>query len=274
MQKVDAYQCSVCKSLGTIGQIRACEMRHKKQSEEDREYAAKNKTQREISDKPRMEASSPKEAIALVEKYAKEFLGIDVKFTSYPNRFTPSASNTHNCPIDGATNWHCDKTLSRGYPGFVGQWEGSISKGASLTSHFDDPCIFGGKGFRGFNTGTGSANDKHFGYNGIMFIDDFPKMKALYEEYVPLENKAKAFNSEELKRLSDIQTAINNAINTDEELDALDRQLDELNAKIATRQENIEKTIKKSMKEYLVLPESFQYNTNRFDKLEQLFGGK
>lgn len=81
----------------------------------------------------------------------------------------PSVSNSHNCPLNGVTNWGNHRPgAPRGYPG----WQGRIEY---QTSH--KLPIFGRDVFRrtGINTGSGGGiTNNCFGFSVELFDADWP----------------------------------------------------------------------------------------------------
>jgi uncharacterized C2H2 Zn-finger protein len=104
------------------------------------------------------------------EKYRDKFW---VKITYLNLNWTNSASNTHNAPRDGVTNWagrELDKDGNprpRGYPGYTGQIEYQMSHDIGFGSDIMRSL--------GIHTGTGGGMDQHrYGYSVTFFDADWP----------------------------------------------------------------------------------------------------
>jgi hypothetical protein len=87
--------------------------------------------------------------------------------------YSDRVSNTHDCPLNGVTNWSGRDTFEdgtikpRGYPGFNGT---IIFK----TSH--EPLSFSSNIFKGtgINTGSGGGGNNIYRFSVRMFLDDWP----------------------------------------------------------------------------------------------------
>lgn len=122
------------------------------------------------------------------------------QFEEFSLRYSDSVSNTHNCPHNGVTNWNQSHNrqkglnLPEGYPGFRGrvsyhvewytEWSSSYPGGSDL---FVGTRIHTGTGGGG-NYKSYDPKDKKgkglqsFGYDVTIFFDDWPGLKAGYDE--------------------------------------------------------------------------------------------
>ena len=114
--------------------------------------------------------------------------GVKVTFNAYPNMFNMCVSNSHNSPRGYDQNWHGNSHLPNGYPGWQGNWKGTVTvvdtklAGAKKLYFSDLLGRWSDSGFSKIDwikTGTGSGGDS-FNYDGMLFIYDFPTM---YEEF-------------------------------------------------------------------------------------------
>jgi len=149
-----------------------------------------------IRDSVRLEAVSFADIFDRLRKYSKKYFGLKLELWEVPDQFSLSVSNTHDCPVGGVTNWGGQtKGAPRGYPGWSGRWEGSVSgkRDCKLRSLFY--YVFGNAdGFRGFYVGTGSCGDK-FSISGSIFLQDFP----LVQKYVRSLKFSKRLRGEDVE---------------------------------------------------------------------------
>lgn len=80
-------------------------------------------------------------------------------------------SNSHSCPFDGITNWHRDKNLPVGYPGWTGRIEYEMDFGGQKNK-----ISFGSGLFikSGINTGTGGGGREKYSYDVRIYAADWP----------------------------------------------------------------------------------------------------
>jgi uncharacterized C2H2 Zn-finger protein len=104
------------------------------------------------------------------EKFRDKFW---IKITYLDLHWNPLASNTHNCPRNGVTNWggrELDRSGNprpRGYPGFTGRIEYQMSHDIGFGSD-----VMRGLGI---HTGTGGGiNNNQYGYGVTFFDADWP----------------------------------------------------------------------------------------------------
>jgi hypothetical protein len=107
------------------------------------------------------------------EKFVKEdkFTKLEFQTCSYQH----NASNSHQCPDSGVTNWCAkDKTKPIGYPGFTGYLTGSLDRPAKRMHRYPYTEALN---IVGIKTGTGGGGNSDFGYGFTIFIDDWPGLK-------------------------------------------------------------------------------------------------
>ena len=92
-----------------------------------------------------------------------------LKVTYLDIRYSTMVSNTHNAPRNMPTNWWGKDDIPRGYPGWTGQIEFTISNDLSSVSGSD---LFENTGI---HTGTGgSGGNNKYGYSVNFFEADWP----------------------------------------------------------------------------------------------------
>lgn len=184
---VSGYECEFCgKYYKTKTGVTNHEKKCPKNPIFNQQEREKEKVQEEV-DKIRDEATSPEHLVQLLESFALKY-GIELVFSNYPSRYNKNISNTHEAPQGYPKNWDRDDKLPSGYPGFDGRWAGRIKivDESKLPSYFKTSSNFGFSDFTGhwsggvcnipfIHTGSGSGGE-NFGYYGIIFIYDFPKM--------------------------------------------------------------------------------------------------
>jgi len=185
---VTCFSCKECKQIYTTSrQASNCEQRHVRKRAA--ETAAEQKMQREskIADEVRLTSRNLHEIqtnlIAWVAKYHKLKISFTRGFDSLSMRWV---SNSHNCPIDGVTNW-CNEHKDRptGYYGWQGRIEGKITTldGKKFDKYYFSDILanrFSNDKLpycRGINSGSGGGGNEGFGYDLQLFVDDFPLLK-------------------------------------------------------------------------------------------------
>ena len=261
--KVQAYQCSVCGSLHKRSRsVQACMIRHEKEEikEKARQGAMKAELKRrnnidKMANSVRLEAENFEDIFVLLKKYAKEYMDVDISFSSEKDWYGISClnswrfgnvSNTHNRPIGGVTNWgHKDKDSPTSYLGWNGRFVGKIvspktvvargrKEGIGLTSiirsSFSNTHF--GFLFEGFNTSGGSFGNPFDG-SGCIFLDDFPKLKAKHDQLVLLEKQELAFKDEIQRLYTKSMDYFNKIQDQDAELQAIYRKIKTLEDQVS-----------------------------------------
>jgi hypothetical protein len=178
---VTSYQCPVCKKLH-LAVDKAAQCTKKCGADAYRKDLARRHEERrqESMDWVRLNATSPRHAIRLIEEQAKTF-GLIVHISQYPNELG-NVFNSHGAPNDFPRVWSSyenKKNLPTTYPGFRGRWEGTVrgkcpNKACWNRNKPDLGCLFECL-LHGFFSGTGCPAED-FSIGGYFFLYDFPKM--------------------------------------------------------------------------------------------------
>lgn len=151
----------------------------------------------------------------LVEK-SKEFFDIDIQDLSIRVSFR-DVSCSHNAPIGKKTNWGGrEKDLPRNYLGWHGQIYCGVFDNKKCLERYENlhhsaaselfNKNYKNVGFSGFHTGTGCPgsilNQYKMNIEFYFFLDDFPLLKSVYEQWNVLksfENNKSDWNSKNLR---------------------------------------------------------------------------
>lgn len=112
-------------------------------------------------------------------------------------RFNHSVSNTHSCPHNGVTNFMCDPTKPKGYPGWQGRIEGVLDR---VKEKGDYPSS-GLLNFIGIHTGTGGGGNKCWGYDVRIFLADWPGLQQEYSDII-FEHEVARYEDEQKRIIS------------------------------------------------------------------------
>lgn len=285
---VQRFECPICNSLHASQKLaenclEKCEKHEQKKKLND----ARQKNWQKHMDSIRMEAESITDVERLLVKYAKKYMGLDLK-VKIDVRFT-TVSTSHGTPIGfkmpEVKNW-C-------YPTLLG-WRGSIKGSVNGKSRQDGQKYadlhdivgngWGDTGFRGLHTGTGCPGSE-FDIEFYMFLDDFPKLKKLHEEATTLLKKENEYNVQLLQQNKKVSQEAVNRIGSDPAFAPLVHDIDTVNIEIAKLREKLhELTAKKSklenthlhevekLKDKLFpIPKSYSYDKEKLDTLKKLF---
>jgi len=96
------------------------------------------------------------------------------KFEFDTVRYSPLVSNTHSCPDNGKTNWHCDNSLPKGYPGWTCNVKGKLKR---HSSHMGSYPYGAALNIVGLKTGTGGGGNERWGYGVSIFLADWPGLQ-------------------------------------------------------------------------------------------------
>lgn len=129
-------------------------------------------------------------------KFVKE--DIFTKFEFRNVRFNYLVSNTHSCPHNGVTNWHCNNDKPRGYIGWQGRIEGALSRPHSKRSTYP---YTGFCKFLGIHTGTGGGGNSSWGFDIKIFLADWPGLQQEYTDIV-FEEEVKRYENEQNRILA------------------------------------------------------------------------
>lgn len=97
------------------------------------------------------------------------------KFSFEPMRYNKGVSNTHVAPAGGATNWSCDSSLPRGYPGWTTQATGTLNRNKNHMGSYPYSAALNAVGIRTMSGGGGNEN---WGYGISIFLSDWPGLQA------------------------------------------------------------------------------------------------
>lgn len=260
MRKVTVYKCDVCGGLGTMAQIRSCQAAHTQ---------AKEKALIKILDAPRLEATSPEEAVRLIEKYAREFKGAEVELTEWPTTFCTDISDYVHGPVGSSRS-----TAVKHYAGFRGRWRGSVRKEGAKRYGIHNVIGSGcseERAFRGFHTGTGEGSSEDFSYDGYMFLSDFPKIQERYNEYVSLSLDKQYYDEEKGRRLRSVEDKVEKSVLEDPRLRVAIRLRNEACEAVAKREGEVRIKTSKAIEHELEVPTKFNYDEERFTELDSIF---
>jgi hypothetical protein len=87
-------------------------------------------------------------------------------------QWTPLASNSHNCPEGGVTNWCAqDKTKPAGYPGWSGNIGGSLKRAPGNNGSYPYGDFLE---MIKIHRGTGGGGNEHWGYDVKLYATEWP----------------------------------------------------------------------------------------------------
>lgn len=203
MAKIEAYQCVHCGSLYlSQKEMNKCrrECGARKKAEEKAKRIREN---RQCStDKIRLTVSDIDDIPSAVTKIMKEKFDRDVIFTKWNLRFRTDIAPTHSAPIGKKTDWNG----SARYCGWTGYVTGTTNLNSRpliklpgyrdrMDSIFDVFSHYGSGLVSGINYGSGNGGP-NFGFDVTIYLDDFPKLKSKYEEWLPLAAAKKELDKE------------------------------------------------------------------------------
>lgn len=142
---------------------------------------------------------------------AKEFYDVDITNLNIRVNFSERCSNSHNCPINGVTNWeNRDNDKPTYYPGWIGRISANVVVPKNITnalSTFDrsaNSVLFNTYSglFKGFYTSSGCGGDSDGSYDMDIgfgfFLEDFPLLMEKYNLFI--EEKKKIIYNNLLKQ--------------------------------------------------------------------------
>jgi len=172
MKTINLYVCDVCgkesRVLDTLTKHEtACKRAKALEEKREREYLT---LRDEFCERFTLENAADCINWFVGEMFDDHFPEIKIKV-----RYEECASNSHEAPMGGVTNWHHTNDLPRGYPGFTGSIGGIYSKKGKTISQY---CgSFGRKYSMPISTGTGGGDSKTWGYGVTFWVDDFPDLQ-------------------------------------------------------------------------------------------------
>lgn len=173
--KVDAWLCPICSDVVTAGfrsHLRDCKRAKAKRDRRNAEIADHN----EFINALRLYSTSPFDFVQRINCALFGLYGLSIGLTIIDIRYSERLSNTHDCPINGTTNWSCVNELPRGYPGYECKYNFDDKRLREFHERHRvvDRLFWSSdyiKQFPGFHFGSGSTTYAW----GKLFIDDFPK---------------------------------------------------------------------------------------------------
>jgi hypothetical protein len=269
MKKIQLYECDACGESGSKKEIEAhekkCIQRKKLQQKEIEKH---NKQLRERNNL-RLQAESPEHFASLISGWIKKKKGTDILIEFENLHYRSLASNTHDCPVGGVTNWHKAKNHPLGYPGLVGRV--TITKTNHKGKGIGDIIDSFEREFPGFNTGTGGGGSWELSYCVTLFLSDFPKILKKYKEWEKLSNKYQAKENEKNRRRLLKSEARSDAINSDELLKSLDEERSKINDLIIKRTDEITEKSDNKHSHLDTVPKKFDFNEDRYSELSDMF---
>lgn len=210
--KVQAWECEHCGKLFKTHQAATnCKIKCAKKIADTKAAELRAAEMLARSDEIRLNVSYIDEVPSRIVEFVKKYMDRDITFSQWNVSFKEKLATTHDAPIGKNTSGWGNETIY--YPGWEGRVEGSTNlykkpfKLGESDASFDNidgfSDLFDGFGkriIRGIHTGSGSGGEK-FSYTIRMYIEDFPKIKAMYNTYLPLKNKHNAY-VEQVKELS------------------------------------------------------------------------
>lgn len=270
MGKVTAWQCIHCEALFPKKNLME---NHRKAAEARRQAAI------EKAHSFRLELEDLNEIPGIIENLARE-LGRFLEVTLWELKFDPKMAPTHDAPIGKPTQWKAAQGEERVY--YAG-WRGRIKTRGNLFSKpiEHESATFGKIScvsdlfkifIKGVHTGSGGGGDAA-GYEVRLYLDDFPKLKAKYEQWRPEAKKYRKHIqlSEELSRKANHDLIVNDPRTL--ELNAAQEVLQARLRQIQKERNKIFKDIQAS-KEYAEatkVPEEYKYDADVYYSLEGLF---
>lgn len=192
--------------------------------------------EKEMVDYIRLNLKDVNDLRAMLIEKAKEFYGITITELSISVSFG-NVSNSHGCPLDGVENWsntHKDRPTSYlGWSGNIHMKAEKANAGNSISDGIGNTLFnrWGGRGFRGFHTGSGCGgqfNDYAMDIGFYFFLSDFPLLAAKHQEFV--KEKEKFLDNK--KNVSAAHRAGEEFAGKDADVKSLDSQIAELNRQV------------------------------------------
>lgn len=295
---VKSFQCPICEHLHKTKDLaELCHEECKEHEEEQKTLLQLEDKRKEFAaslhEKEMLickEADSVEDIKLLFVKYSKEHHGIDLKFEVFDFHFDPAMSNSHSCPIGGVTNWGVKKegdNTPSSYPGFKGMISFTVTKngkkfesGANIfdtsrsmkhdairafpekldkkmSSSFSSDLPFH---FHGIKTGSGGGGTS-YRYDAMIWLDDFPKIKARHDEFMKLKAVSDQIELE-------VQAVKNKFKQKEEAKIQESEKVNNLAAMIETLQESLKNAKLKHIREQDLVRVTF--NDERFEAVDNI----
>ncbi len=280
--KIEVYECEHCKGLQrTKEEYQKCKRSCAKKSRDKIKYEQAKARAIEKADYIRLNAESVWDIPKMLVGFFKNDLDRELTISKFDMRFNPEMANTHDCPLNGVTNWgRKDPNAPRHYPGWYGEFRGTTNIGKKPIKLFDGheiDSIFDVIGkyngaIRGLHCGGGSGGPD-FGFSLRMYVDDFPKIKEKYDRYVILREMATIRAANYKKLFAEAETKI---IGEDKQLNTLAKHkaiIEVLSKNNMTLHANRRQEIMNSAeyKNFVKLPHDPNFNDAEYDKLAAEF---
>lgn len=233
----------------------------------------------EIANSIRLNLESIYDLPHKIEDVCNEHLKCNLTITQWNVSFTPSMRNTHSCPIGGKQQWSLrngEKKIH--YKGWHGRISGKMDEvkiGCGFSRSFSDLFKDCGSEFhiRGFHTGCGGGGSDSFSYDCDIYLDDYPKLKAKYEEYWELNQKQEAYTEEQMKLIA---AAENKFVQQDRQLNhfaaarkILQAKLKDIEKLTLGRQQSIRSS--REFQTAVEVSDKFFYDVATYNSLSKIF---
>jgi hypothetical protein len=188
MKIIEIYKCEHC---GEESRVKSKMTKHEIECAKIKERERLRKEKYEEAQKEfYLSIHKPEDFIPRVIEWHKKWNDLEVRIKSQNLTFSESVSNSHNCPINGITNWHRNKDLPLGYPGWYGRWTFEISKADDLKLYkkgitFLSDIFHAGYKWKksksffslsGINIGGGGGGGQGGTYEIFIYLEDFPHL--------------------------------------------------------------------------------------------------
>lgn len=207
IEEVKMYKCP---ESGDLFTSKALATRNANKIKKQKEKLAKEveinkkiKEERDIlSNYIRLNLSNVNDLKDMLILKAKEFYDVDITNLNIRVNFSERCSNSHNCPINGVTNWgNRDNDKPTYYLGWIGRISANVVVPKNITnalSTFDrsaNSVLFNTYSglFKGFYTSTGCGGDSDGNYDMDIgfgfFLEDFPLLVEKYNLFIEEKKK-------------------------------------------------------------------------------------
>lgn len=281
--KVERFECPLCNENFSL-KVEAekcfldCDKEKKKQLADN----LKKTSWTEEMNKIRLNADSVEMVRDMIVSEAKRCFGMVIKFTSFGVTFGEQEAY-HHAPIGTKTD-NKKKTL-----GWSGRVEGEVLKKGrnqdnEVVDCFSDLFHWRNSGFVALHTGTGGGQ-RAFCYHFEFFLDDFPKLKAKYEQFLTLKKNKSVFLEkvkQQDEKVSDLAIRLRDK---DPAVREAQCQVDLLEAKLAALKSELNEahgkrnnliaahyqTADDQRQSQFSIPDKFKYDDAKFSELEKIF---
>lgn len=170
MTEIKIYKCDYC---GKESKVYKKLLKHEAACKEEHERQLAYEANKQILEKEFLENFDLNNLGQCINDYLIKINGDYFSELSWRLYYSDKVGNTHDCPINGVTNWRREDDKPKGYPGFSGTIKGKRSKdGHTLAAYSSRHYII-----PGINTGTGGGGLETWEYQIRIFIQDFPGLQ-------------------------------------------------------------------------------------------------